>query len=50
MKAPYTVKQVIKFGMLFGYKIVDADGKDIGYEFDETEKEDADRKCDLSGF
>jgi hypothetical protein len=44
----YTVKESVKFGMLFGYKIYDNKEKEFTpYEFDEEEKYRADSRCEL---
>jgi hypothetical protein len=44
----YTVKESVKFGMLFGYKIYDNVEKVFTvHEFDEDEKYRADSKCEL---
>jgi hypothetical protein len=44
----YTVKEVIKFGMLFGYFVFDTkENKKTIYEYDEHEKWRAESKCEL---
>ncbi len=44
----FIVKEVCKFGMLFGYVVFDTVEKnDLPYEFDESEKPKAESKCAL---
>lgn len=44
----FTVKQIVKFGMLFGYRVYDnLNKKPTGYEFDEESKWRADSRCEL---
>ena len=44
----FIVKEVYKFGMLFGYKIYDTIENDsLPYDFNEDEKEQAETKCEL---
>lgn len=44
----YIVKESVKFGMLFGYKIYDNTKKTFTpYEFDEEQKYKADSRCEL---
>jgi hypothetical protein len=44
----FIVKEVYKFGMLFGYKIYDTIEKvNLPFDFDEEEKEKAETKAEL---
>tara|TARA_B110000014_G_scaffold231668_1_gene193872 strand:+ start:167 stop:340 length:174 start_codon:yes stop_codon:yes gene_type:complete len=44
----FTVKQIVKFGMLFGYRVYDnLNKKSTAYEYEEDEKYKADSKCEL---
>ena len=44
----FTVKQIVKFGMLFGYRVYDnLNKKSTVYEYEEDEKYRADSKCEL---
>ena len=44
----FTVKQIVKFGMLFGYRVYDSlEKKPTAYEYDEDEEYRANSKCEL---
>ncbi len=44
----YIVKEVIKFGMLVGYRVYDTkEGIDLPYDFEEDEKGRAETKAEL---
>ncbi len=44
----YVVKEIVKFGMLFGYAVYDTkEGKKTPYEYDEDDKWRAESKCEL---
>jgi hypothetical protein len=44
----FKVKEVIKFGMLFGYIVFDTkENKKTPFEYDEDEKWRAESKCEL---
>ena len=44
----FIVKEVYKFGMLFGYKIYDTiENINLPFDFDEDEKEKAETKAEL---
>jgi len=44
----FIVKEVYKFGMLFGYKVYDTIEKvNLPFDFDEEEKEKAETKAEL---
>ena len=45
----FIVKEVYKFGMLFGYRVFDTvENVNLPYEFDEDEKHRAETRCELS--
>lgn len=44
----FKVKEVYKFGMLFGYKVYDTIEKvNLPFDFDEEQKEEAETKAEL---
>ena len=45
----FIVKEVCKFGMLFGYRVFDTlENTYLPFEFDEDEKHRAESRCELS--
>jgi hypothetical protein len=48
VQEPYVVVEIVKFGLLCGYKIKDTrNGRYLPYEFDDSQKHEAERKCEL---
>ena len=44
----FTVKQIVKFGMLFGFRVYDNSiKKSTSFEYDEESKWKADSRCEL---
>ena len=44
----FTVKKIVKFGMLFGFRVYDTLKKEsTSYEYDEEEEYRANSKCEL---